>query len=274
MNHSTLFLDESGKSSLAEKQNEPFVLTGVILDDAEINPVEGFFNYIKRKYKIDPNKPFHSYDVFEKVTSKLTTSKAKLLSTTLADFISLIPIHVSIVSIDKAEFKSALGVQSDNDFHGSSERKEMKEYPYRIMSSLMFKWFANYLKKTSGIGEIVVDSRRGGDFQLLRSLSLCKDPKGPLSIQATKLIKERCNAICFAEKYFLSGGLEITDLISFTSFFHAKSVMSSMDHVKLGLIWQQIKKRVRNRKICKIQKNEIQKFFAVGNDGVHKYLKT
>ena len=32
MKHSTLFLDESGKSSLAEKQNEPFVLTGVILE--------------------------------------------------------------------------------------------------------------------------------------------------------------------------------------------------------------------------------------------------
>src|SRR3989344_694234 len=158
MKHSTLFLDESGKSSLAEKQNEPFVLTGVILDENEIIPVEGFFNYIKRKYEIDTVKPFHSYDIFENPGSKLLRVKARSLMETLTDFIALIPIKVYIVSVDKASFKQALGVKSNDDFKGSTERKEMKDYPYRIMSSVIFKWFAAYLRNADSIVQIVVDS--------------------------------------------------------------------------------------------------------------------
>ena len=274
MKHSTLFLDESGKSSLAEKQNEPFVLTGVILDENEIIPVEGFFNYIKRKYEIDTVKPFHSYDIFENPGSKLLRVKARSLMETLTDFIALIPIKVYIVSVDKASFKQALGVKSNDDFKGSTERKEMKDYPYRIMSSVIFKWFAAYLRNADSIVQIVVDSRRGGDFQLLKSLNLCKDLKGPLGITAAKLIRDRCTAICFAEKYFLSGGLEITDLISYTSFFHAKSSISTMDHIKLNLAWNQIRKRLPNKNLTQLTTNQVKNFFKVGQDGVHKYLKS
>src|SRR3989344_7128789 len=154
MKHSTLFLDESGKSSLAEKKNEPFVLTGVILDENEIIPVEGFFEYIKRKYEIPFDKPFHSYHIFENPTTKLSNLKAKSLVESLADFVSLIPINIKIISIDKEIFKHVLGIKSDSDFKGSTERKEMREYPYRIMSSEIFKWFAKYLKKTDSVGQI------------------------------------------------------------------------------------------------------------------------
>lgn len=222
MNHSTLFLDESGKSSLAEKTTEPFILTGVILDDEDIKTVEGFFNYIKRKCKINTSMPFHSYDIFENPQRKISTVKAKLLLQTIADFISLIPIRINVIGIEKRIFREALGVKSDSDFRGSSDRKEMKEFPYRIMSANIFVWFAHYLKTSDRRGQIIVDARRGGDYQLIKSLNLCKDPNAPIEKGVSKLIKERCSAICFAEKNFLSGGLEITDLISYTCFFSCK----------------------------------------------------
>jgi hypothetical protein len=62
-NLSTLYIDESGKSSLIDNAEEPFILTGVLLDQEEKSPIEGFFNYIKRKYKINPNIPFHRRDL-------------------------------------------------------------------------------------------------------------------------------------------------------------------------------------------------------------------
>ncbi len=274
MKHATLFLDESGKSSLAEKLNEPFVLSGAILNDEEIAPVEGFFNYIKRKYKIDSDKPFHSYHIFEHPTEKLPTNKSKLLVQTLAEFVSIIPIKINIISIDKAQFKKTLGIKSEEDFKGSTERKEMREYPYRIMSAIMFEWFARYLKQSGSIGQIIVDSRRGADEQLIKSLNYCKDPTSLVDTTISNLIKERCNAICFTEKNYLSGGLEITDLISYISFFNAKSTMNSMDHIKLKSIWGQVRKRLKDRKIYKVSNEEITKFFQIGADGVHKYLKT
>lgn len=248
-------------------------MCGVILDDEEIPPVEGFFNYIKRKYKIDLNMPFHSYHIFEHPTQKLPTQKTRLLVETLADFLSLIPIKINIVSIDKTTFRKTLGIKTSEDFKGSSERRGMREYPYRIMSAFMFQWFAKYLKRSVSIGQIIADSRRGGDEQLIKSLNYCKDPNSPIDRETSNLIKMKCNAICFAEKNFLSGGLEITDLASYTSFFHAKSIMNTMDHIKLALIWGEVRKKLKQKKIYKLSNEEIAKFFRVEKDGVHKYLK-
>lgn len=53
MQKATLYIDESGKSSLLSDEKEPFIITGVILGDQEAIAVEGFFTYIKRKYGID-----------------------------------------------------------------------------------------------------------------------------------------------------------------------------------------------------------------------------
>jgi len=144
---STLFIDESGKSSLAEEENQPFILTGVILDDIEIPAVEGFFNYIKRKHGIDPDKPFHSYHIFEDPRSKIDPAKAEALAKTLAEYISLIPIKITVVGINKNDFKNALGVKSNDDFKGDSKRKEMKQYPYRVMASYLFGWFGKELER-------------------------------------------------------------------------------------------------------------------------------
>lgn len=106
----TLYLDESGKSSLAEKEDEPFIIAGVILDDSEVSAVEGYFNYIKRKYEIPLDKPFHSYHIFEYSQTKLDNKQLISLSKDLAEYISLVPITINITAISKSEFKSALGI--------------------------------------------------------------------------------------------------------------------------------------------------------------------
>jgi len=272
-NLSTLLIDESGKSSLIEKAEEPFILTGVILDEEEKIPVEGFFSYIKRKYDIDTSLPFHSYDVFENPeTRKLTDSEAAALLESLAEFISLIPIKIHIMTINKKNFKAVLGATSDEDFKGTG-RKDLKEFPYRISACLLFKWFAPYLKKNHSIGEIIVDARRGGDYQLIKSLYGSKQPDGFLDNASANLIAERCTAICFAEKKFLSGGLELTDLISYTTFFHARRKMSSMNKIKLNLVWEEIRKKLYRKSLDNISDERIRTFFKIKKGEVHKYLK-
>jgi len=273
MKHFNLYLDESGKSSLIERNEEPFVLTGVILDNNEVKTVEGFFSYIKLKHGFNSQLPFHSYHVFEDPKTRISTRKAKDLVKTMTEFISLIPIKVKIISIDKTSFKKVLGVKSNNDFKGSEERKGMKEYPYRVMSSYHFSWFASFLNKEKAIGEIIADTRRGGDYQLLRSLNYCKDPDTSLTKEQSKLIKERCTAICFAEKYFLSGGLEITDLISYTSFFHARRIMNSMNEIRLAKLWEEIKKKMDEGDIYLLKEDDVRSFFKIKKGEVHKHLK-
>jgi hypothetical protein len=269
--NSKLFIDESGKQSLAEDVDKPFILTGVILDNEEINPVEGFFEYIKRKYNIPTIAPFHSYDLLENSKTKLNELDSRAIVKTLAEFISLIPIKIKIVAINKKEFWKTLGIKAIEDFKGSENRHEIKNFPYRIMSSILFEWFAKYLDAGNKIGEIIVDARRGGDAKLIKSLDSCKEKEGPLP-KCAKLIEERCTAICFAQKSFLSGGLEITDLISYTTFFHARKEMNLMNNIGLGLIWQEIRKKLTKKKLHLLSVDNYRSFFKLKKGEVHPYL--
>lgn len=268
---STLFIDESGKSSLAEKENEPFILTGVILKDIEIPAIEGFFNFIKRKFNIDPTRPFHSYHIYENPKTRISTPKALALSKSLAEYISLIPIDIQVVIISKSEFKNALGIKSNEDFKGDSKRKEIKQYPYRIMASYLFDWFGEKLEKDGSIGQIIADSRRGGDHQLLKTLHLCKESQAFNVKFSSEAIEKRINAICFAEKGFLSGGLEITDLVSYVTFFRARRLIKNQHDIGLNLIWEEIKNIATFERI---KKNVVREFFVIKKGEVHKYLKT
>ncbi len=128
-NKLSLYLDESGKSSLLDAK-DPFIITGTIINDDEIKAIEGFFTYIKRKFKIDENKPFHSYHTFEEPNTKLSDNTLQELAVSLSEFISLIPIKIRILSVDKTKFRDVLGVKSDDDFKGDKKRKEMSDYPY------------------------------------------------------------------------------------------------------------------------------------------------
>jgi hypothetical protein len=43
------------------------------------------------------------------------------------------------------------------------------------MSTVLFEWFAQHLAEHNAIGQIICDSRRGGDHHLLNTLNLCKE---------------------------------------------------------------------------------------------------
>lgn len=268
---STLYIDESGKSSLAKEENEPFILTGVILDNKESKTTEGFFTYIKRKFDIDLQKPFHSYHIYENPRTKLGNEHLLQLSNTLSEFISLIPIKIKIFEINKGLFKKALGIKSNMDFKGDRKRKELKDYPYRVMASGLFIWFENYLVKNDYIGQVIVDSRRGGDHQLLKTLNLCKEGHIPDIDKITShRITERITAVCFSEKNFLSGGLEITDLVSYTTFIRVRRLLTQHKSIGLDLLWKEINKK---SKLVKIDGARVKRFFGIKKGEVHKYLK-
>jgi hypothetical protein len=271
MQKSTLFIDESGKSSLLSNEKKPFILTGVILENREIITIEEFFTYIKRKYSIDETKPFHSYHIFEKEETKLSNSQLLELSKTLAEFLSLIPIQLTVLEIDKRVFKKAIGLESKEQCKGSKKRKEVPELPYKLLASNLFKWFAEMLKVQKQIGLVIADSRRGGDHQLLKTLNICKEGNMPtIKGEISKIIKERVTAICFADKNFLSGGLEITDLISYITFFRVRGLLSRNKDRGIPLIWEQVRDR---EGLKEIKEKEIKKFFAIKKDEVYKDLK-
>lgn len=271
-NKLSLYLDESGKSSLLEVK-DPFIITGTIIHDDEIKAIEGFFTYIKRKFKIDENQPFHSYHTFEEPNTKLSDSTLQELAASLSEFISLIPIKTRILSVDKNKFRDVLGVKTDEDFKGDKTRKEMRDYPYRVMAADLFSWFAKELSTSNSIGQVVADSRRGGDHQLLKTLNFCKEGHVPYKdAKSSKDINDRITAICFAEKNFLAGGLEITDLISYVTYFKVRRLISANSHIGIDKLWESVR-QLKDFSMVEIQEDGIRRFFSLKENEVHKYLR-
>jgi hypothetical protein len=271
MNKSTLFIDESGKSSLLSDEDEPFIITGVILDDQEIITIEGFFTYIKRKYNIDYNKPFHSYHIFENEETKLSDTQLLGLSKTLAEFLSLIPIQVTVLEIDKKIFKKAIGLKNKSQCKGSKERKAVPKLPYQLTAAQLFQWFAETLDSKEHIGQVIVDSSRKYNTSILKTWNLCQEGHLPtIQGKVSKLIKSHVTALCFAEKNFLSGGLEITDLISYITFFRVRELLSKNKDIGIPLIWESI----REKKVLKsIEEKYVKEFFGIKKGEVYKDLK-
>jgi hypothetical protein len=68
----------------------------------------------------------------------------------------------------------------------------------------------------------------------------------------------------------LSGGLEITDLISYITFFRVRELLSKNKDTGIPLIWEKIKER---KVLRVIEESEIRDFFGIKKDEVHKDLK-
>ncbi len=272
MRKNTLYIDESGKYSLRTGETDPFIVTGVIIQKRDIGTIEGFFRYIKRKYKIKTDQPFHSYDIYEHPSRKLSDSVLKKLSFDLADFISIIPIEIKIIQVDKNRFKKALGIKSDSELRKNEKTRSMREFPYRITFCFLLDWFSTYLKNDDYLGDIVTDSRRSADKNLIDALEFSKSPECSLSIKSKTTIKNRCAAICFANKSFLSGALELTDFISYTSFFKARNMIDAVKPLGLRNAWNKIRPKLNGGRIYTLTIEEVKKFFNV-EDGTHEYLK-
>lgn len=271
MQKSTLFIDESGKSSLLSNEDEPFIITGVILDDQEIITIEGFFTYIKRKYDIDDSKPFHSYHIFENEETKLPDSQLLELSKTLAEFLSLIPIQISVLEIDKKIFKKAIGLQDENQCEGSKERKAVSKLPYQLTVIQLFEWFAQALESKERVGQVIVDSSRKYNTSILKTWNLCLEGHLPtIKGRPSEIIKDHVTALCFAEKKFLSGGLEITDLISYVTFFRVRELLTKNKDIGIPNIWEPIRDR---NVLRKTEEREIKEFFGIKEGEVYKDLK-
>lgn len=182
--------------------------------------------------------------------------------------------NLKIYQIDKRKFKKALGIKNLDDLKGSQERKQLKDFPYRLMFAYFLAWFAKNLQNDGDIGDIICDSRHGADKNMIDTMDFSISPDCTLSGEIKAVIKNRCAAICFAKKSFLSGSLELTDLLSFVSFFRARKMLTKVSHLGLNLVWKAIKSKMEKNKIIMISEKEVRKFFGIAQRGVHKYLKT
>ncbi|MFH0854721.1 MAG: hypothetical protein V1891_04485 [bacterium] len=254
-----LYLDESGSGNLAsDLQN--LIITGVIVEDNADSEISGYFNYLKKIYKIPEGTSFHSYDLFENNKSEffMSTQKAKKLVDSLIEFIKIIPIKLSIHYLDKKKLRNFLGM-SDNKkeyFSGSEEAKRWKDIPYEILASKIFFWFSKYVNSVNRTarGAVVAESRRQADHALLRAYLRCKTSSQHNSMNLRKCsekMQKQISSIRFEEKTGFWPGLEIADLFSYVAYQYVIGKIRSRKFTERNftLLWRTIKNKIEAKKI-------------------------
>lgn len=245
-----LFIDESGKPELLDLNYRYFILTGIEISDEELETISGYFSFIKRKYNLPKNTPFHTYDLLENSSSslKLSENEIKFFIKSMHEFLELIPLNASVIITDKKTFRKKFRIE-DKNLKGSPENKKRNAIIYFISSLYLLSEFSRHIEKENLLGAIHADSRKYSDNQLLKAFLDIKEPnlKGlPNFLPSTA---KRLCSIEFADKTALSAGLELADFISFTIF---ACKQKRLHKLHLEKIWKLIKNN-RNIKILNLK---------------------
>lgn len=265
-----LYIDESGQASLTDFRYSHFVLTGLMLNSSENSDISGYFNFIKRKYGLDKSENFHSFDLFENKKSPyyLSDKDARELSSNLRAFIDTTPLHYNITTLNKRKLRKYFKFKPES-FRGSLERKHDKQIGYDILASKLFFWFAGELSNHNGIGEIVVESRTRLDVILLEAYLSCCEPTGflerPNISSLAKKCKNKIASIRFEKKAGVCGGLELADLISYTTYQYLTKNLKKFEKRGLKEVWFAIKKNKtlpRRSVIKEVKNNEFKKYLT------------
>lgn len=255
-----LFIDESGKPDFDDVNYRHFLLTGVVIPEAEFEIVTGYFSYIKRKYNLPFEKPFHTYQLLEEPNSKLHISGGRSFVKSMSEFIEACPINIFLAHTDKIIFQKKFKTELAKT---TKIREENKGIVYFLSAYKLFQLFIDNLKKEKATGSVCADSRYNQDRDLLDAFLKIRDKhfKGGITNPYAEKSKQLLTSITFANKFSLSGGLELTDFISFVMFAKIQRKLSQFDNVGLKEAVRAIEsKLVSKRKMFGISKILINQF--------------
>lgn len=256
-NFSHLFIDESGKSDLLDTRYVDFILTGVLIGDSELPIISGYFSFIKRKYKLPQDTPFHSYHLLEDPHSsyRLKTRQIPMFMESMQEFLQLIPLTIYVVHTNKVLFKKTYGIDK-KDLSGSKENKERNGILYYLSSLVMFTRVAKKLEAVGISCAIHTDSRKYLDTQLLKAFVDIKEPtlktKADMYVNGISASAKRLCSIEFANKTALSAGLELADFISYVTF---AQIRNKTDRLHVSTVWPFIHRKLLNKKFIIVSRD-------------------
>lgn len=240
-----LFIDESGKPDLLDKKYKNFILTGITIPNIELDIASGYFSFIKRKYALPENIPFHTYDLLENPNSEylFTEIQSNMFVRSMIEFLELVQFKIVIIRTNKPTFIKKYRIKEEM-LKGSQENKKRNGIIYLLSSLTVFEKFALDLENGDKNGTIHADSRKYLDNQLLKAFIDIKEPmlKGKNPNSSAVAVKRLCS-IEFADKTALSSGLELADFISYVAFAKLERKLARFH---LQRVWKLIKSKLED----------------------------
>lgn len=258
----TNFIDESGIGDLTDYKYKNFVLTSVIVSNSELETIYGYFSLIKRKYCLPEQTPFHTYDLLENPTTRLSSAQGKSFIKSMCEFIELVPMNITAIYTNKETFRKQFKIR-DVDLKGSKENKEKRGLVYYLSALNQLQMFTDHLKTINAVGYIHADSRTYQDRDLLDAFLHIKQKNVRSGILNSHydFAKKCLVSITFADKGALSNGIQLADFTSFIIFAHLSRKMNSYKEVGLNQAWSKLKPRIKMHNLVSLfGKSRIKKY--------------
>lgn len=262
----SMFIDESGIADLTDERYKHFILTSITAPDSELDSISGYFSFIKRKYELEEDFPFHTYDLLENPDSdiRLTPAQAEKFVDSMCEFIDLTPLNILVIHTDKDSFIDDFSITED-DLKGSKENKEKRGIIYYLSSLLKMEHFTKFLKDKDAYGGVYADSRTYQDRDLLEAFINIKQKlkKGAIKNKYYEESRKRLNSITFADKNRFSSGIQLVDFISFVVFARFARKLNSFDEIGLRKVWTKIKDEAKIKNLVdELGKRNIKKYLS------------
>ena len=269
-----LFIDESGVPELSA-HSDFCILTGVLIEDSKEKGLEFIMNRIKKEYKLDLNKHIHAVEIFERKNSKCYLGKTLRRPTKdlrmgfqkeTWDFIKYYGIKHYTVTVSKKLCKKALNLTkyhdggelwiSSSNFYARVDR----QLPMDIGVNTIYDWALKQIKDTDDL-EVVFESRSGDQFTV-RNYGYVQDKdvfKGKRMRLFCQKLKDRAVCLAFANKGVGLCGLELADLISYTS--NKKKINNVDSLLKKSVCFNGIHKTLNNKHYIELNERATKKYF-------------
>lgn len=250
MSEHILYFDESGTANLAQYRDKYFIIATLSVEANADYELSGYLKHLKRRYGFQETETLHAFELFEDESSPSyfkDHALCKRFTESIAEFIDNASFEIGAYVIDKDMLRKIIGTPDGYKFKGGRKHAEDKDFPYEILTKKIVFDYANYLKKTKGMGLIVAESRGNADSVVIKSFNEAQnnaEDDNPRIKTKKQYIRDRIHSICFANKKSVRSGLELVDIISYCINLDLSGKIKTRDSKGIRQMWGRIKQKL------------------------------
>lgn len=236
MNHSSdnyiLFIDESGKSKLSDETGRYFLLSGVIIDSNLHQALSKYIVSLKSKCGIPVDQNIHAFDLFEneklKFDGKIKIEAVNKLFDRIISLSQGADMQAIVLQIDKQKYRNQIekcAREHKVNFrrvYSELKKNDLHDVLYEVAVRKMVLEFGYFLEQRKAVGEVIAESRRWDDEATLRafvdSTNTSRFTEGTVYKTWSQYSFNRIHSLTFQNKKGLSFGLEVADLLAWSTF--------------------------------------------------------
>lgn len=275
MDRYCLFIDESGVPELSDSSNF-CIITGVLIREEDEKIFLFLIERLKKKYRLEFKTHIHAVDIFQhekdgsflgKTLRRPMKDLRKSFQNDIWNIIKDYEIRYYTVTIPKDTVRKILGLKDQRWIKSSNFYARIdRQLPMDIGVNAIYYWALKQLSKEDKL-KVILESRSGDQFTV-RNFGYIQDKNVFSENKWMRSFSEKWRqqvvSLAFANKGVRSAGLELADIISYTSNIYFLQIKKKTTVISKDLIsavcFKAIHKTLNSKHYIELNKKAVKKY--------------